>query len=103
MSNVQNLVERVVEVIRGSGIEPYFINGQHKDWEIGDQPPKRTMGVDQTFRYNHSDLENVTVTITVSEWTGCTGKRLLKIKVPANASDKAIQNRINKALAVYNA
>lgn len=108
MSNVQNLVERVAEAIRKNGIEPYFIDGHHKDWKIGDHPPKRTMDVAQTFRYNHSDLENITATITVSEWTvsrygSCTGKQLLKIKVPANASDKVIQNRINKALAVYNA
>lgn len=99
---VQELLNRVVEAFRTRGIEPYWIEHQHKGWQLGELPPELTIHVYQTFRQNHSRLENVTVTIEVTRWNKTTGKRLARLKVPKDASDKVINNRIDKALEYFN-
>lgn len=108
MSAVENLIDRLVEGFRKNGVEPYYINGVHPNHKIGDMPPKRTVDIEQTFRQNHSSLENVTATISVTEWTEssvyglATGKRLFKVKCDSKASDKVIHNRVMKTLEAYN-
>lgn len=99
------LLDRVVEGFRTKGVEPWWINYKHEpDTDI---VPNKTIHVHETDRMNYRyDLENVTVTIEVTEWErenygGASGKRLFKIKVPKNASDKVINNRIDKALEYY--
>ena len=102
---VEKLLDRVVEGFRSKGVEPWWINYKHETWN--DVVPNKTIHVHETDRQNYRyDLENVTVTIEVTEWEhefgGCaSGKQIFKTKVPKNASDKVINNRINKALEYY--
>lgn len=98
MNQVTELLDRVVEALRESGIEPYFIDGFHKGWIAGEYPDGIQLDVKQTFRMNNRDLENVTVTIDVVNWNGRSGHRIARIKVPKNASDKVINNRVEKVL-----
>lgn len=98
MNQVTELLDRVVEALRNKGIEPYFIDGVHKGWIAGEYPDGIQLNVKQTFRMNNRDLENVTVTIEVTDWNGRSGHMLARIKVPKNASDKVINNRIEKVL-----
>lgn len=104
---VSNLLDKVVEGIRSRGVEPYWINYElTDDSKRTQETPDKTIHVKETCRINHKDLENVTVTIEVTTWkTDAYGWRLgkdVKIKVPKNASDKVINNRITKALEYYN-
>lgn len=65
--------------------------------------PEVTAHIDETFRRNYSELENVTVTIEIVRWTkeyvcSASGKRIARIKVPKDASDKVINSRVEKAI-----
>lgn len=100
---VQELLERVVEGLREAGVEPWWINYTHRRRAEDEQMPRITVHVRQTRRQNHSSLDNVTVTVEISEWTttkcgGQIGKRIAMVKVPKDASDKVIKNRVEKVL-----
>lgn len=46
-------------------------------------------------------MENVTATIAVINWEKSSGKRVVKINVPKDASDKVIKSRVLKAIEAY--
>ena len=93
MANVKDLLNRTIAEVEARGYRVWFVNNVHSNFgegfpvEVGGT--YRTIDVNETFRYNHSEKENVTVTISVSEWIksqyGGSGERIFKIKVPANA------------------
>ncbi len=93
------LLDRVVKALTDKGYKPHFIQYQS---DTKERVGNRTIDVHETQRINHRKLDNVTVTIEVVEWNGHTGKRIAKIKVPKDASDKVINNRVEQAIAVYN-
>ena len=100
---VQDLLNRVVESFRAKGIEPYFIGFRKSEAYKGKEMPEVTIGISETFRQNYSELENVTVTIEIVRWTkedaySSLGKRIARIKVPKDASDKVINSRVEKAI-----
>lgn len=107
MTAVQNLLERTIAELKNAGLNPYFINGYHEPDEHK-HPEGIQLNVKETFRVNNTlekNLENVTVTIEVTNWTNegtwATGKCVAKIKVPKDASDKVIKNRVAKVLEYY--
>jgi len=108
MTAVQNLLERTIAELKNAGLNPYFINGYHEPDER-ERPEGIELNVKETFRVNNTlekNLENVTVTIEVANWTNDgafgIGHRVAKIKVPKDASDKVIKNRVAKVLEYYN-
>lgn len=98
---VKGLMDRVIEAFRGKGYEPFWINRVRSD-RVSETAPSKTIGVSETFRMNNVRLDNVTVTIEVTEWEGHSGRRIFKTKVPKNASDKVINNRVDKVIEVLN-
>lgn len=105
MTNVQILLNRVVEGLKEKGYKPYWINYIHTPDE-NNIFPRTTIDVKETVRMNHNNLENVTVTIGITRWrrTEYGGHRGIKgetVKVPANASEKVLKNRINKVIEAY--
>lgn len=104
---VQDLLERTVNALTERGYAPFYINGSAVDRTA--KTPKRTINAHETFRRNHRDEENVTVTIEITEWHAphgnvwlSTGKDLAKIKVPKDASKKVLNNRVEKAIEIIN-
>lgn len=91
------LLDRVLKCFKERNIEPYWIEHYHENsnWKT---IPEFTLDVYQTYRINHHTLDNVTVTIEVAKWNQYSGHRIAKIKVPKDASDKVINNRIDKAI-----
>lgn len=96
------LLERVYAELMNRGIEPVGIEtfGDWRDQENGE----RFITIQTVNRHNGTE-ENVTAQIDVMEMTsgkkgdGCRCmKRVFSIKVPKEASDKVIKNRIDKAL-----
>jgi hypothetical protein len=62
----------------------------------------RFINVEETYRSNGTE-ENVTATISVSIADGIHSTRIVfKVKVPKDASDKVINNRIDKTIAEFN-
>lgn len=102
---VQDLLNRVVDSFRAKGIEPYFICYRINEAYKGEEMPEITVDIRETMRQNHSELENVTVTIQIVRWTKgySFGKRIAKIKVPKDASEKVINSRVEKAIEYINA
>ena len=98
---VKNLMNRVIEAFRNKGHEVYWINHIRSE-KVSSTLPHKTIAVLETFRMNHTELDNVTVTIEVQEWEGHSGRRIFKTKVPKNASDKVINNRVDKVIEVLN-
>lgn len=100
MKDVQILLNRVVKEIENKGYELTFINHSSN----GRKLKEKTINVHETYRYNHSDKDNITVTIDITTWNliNNSGERRFKIKVPANASDKVISNRVDKVIEFYN-
>lgn len=107
--NAKALVKRVAEELERRGFEmeercygrmytskQEYING-HRYFEI-----------EEIYRNNATE-ENVTAKIIVTETIEviddyrCRIKQLGEIRVPKNASDKVIANRVNKAMEIYNA
>ena len=104
--NAYELLERVKTEFESNGFRfkdqgsNYY--SEH-EWKEG----ARLIGIKPTWRHNGTE-ENVTVTITALEidkiWSETSGRYKLPInfKVPKNASDKVIRNRVAKAIEEYN-
>ena len=100
------LTERVKSEFESNGFK-FKAQGSNyyteHEWKEGE----RLIGIKPTWRHNGTE-ENVTVTITVLEidkiWSKTSGRYKLpiNIKVPKNASDKVIKNRVAKAIESYN-
>lgn len=104
--NAYELIERVKSDFesRGFSFERFGNNfGTPHMYESG----ARFIYLEPTCRHNGT-VENVTATISVFEmdkiWGRCSGSlnTLLKVKVPKNASDKVIANRVSKAIEEFN-
>lgn len=104
--NAYELIERVKSEFETSGFE-FKAQGSDFYTEHVMKEGARFIGLNPTWRHNGTE-ENVTVTIKVFEvatvWSETSGslKTKIKIKVPKNASDKVIANRVYKALEAYN-
>lgn len=89
------LVERIVNEMNKRGIEPDGIIR----WDGGQKPiGTRLIGVEPVYRRNGTS-EDVSVKIVIYEEVKLGMMQIAKIKVPGGASDKVINNRIDKALA----
>lgn len=104
MTTVQTLQARVVDALQQRGINGSKYNGTIKGdtrWWSEKNEIQRDIMVDETFRQNHADLENVTVRAEVIEWDGCSGTVIARVKVPKDASDRVIENRVEQVLRAY--
>lgn len=98
------LLERTIDALRAEEHEPWYINGSHKsNGSFPEETPRKVIAVEETWRRNYKEEKNVTVTIYVIEWNiSCSSaKRTEKIKVPKEASEKVLKNRVEKAIAIY--
>ena len=96
---VKELLARTVDALRAEGYEPTWINFTQRN---ADEPlPQKTFNVHETYRINHNKEANVTVTIEITSWSGIFGKRLGKVNVPKDASEKVLKNRVEKAIEIY--
>lgn len=106
--NAQALAKRVVEELNRRGFEMKQIGNSvftsKQDYVEG----SRYFYIEETYRQNATE-ENVTAKLKVYEngvaWKVdlCATKYLGEVKIPKNASDKVIANRVNKAMEIYNA
>lgn len=88
------LVERIVSEMNKRGIEPDGI----VLWDGGSKPlGTRLIGVEPVYRSNGTS-EDVSARIVIDEVVKFGEIRIAKIKVQGGASDKVINNRIDKAL-----
>ena len=80
----------------------HHYSSDYTKWEKGG----RDIVIFPTQRHNGTE-ENVTVTIEINELRcvygeGCaSGKRIFSTRVPKNASNKVIQNRVLKTIAAF--
>lgn len=104
--NACELSDKVKAEFESHGINFSHIGCSHynsnTEWVKG----ARIIFIDPTWRRNGTE-EDVTVTVHVSEFTKVIGysastKEIIRIKVPKNASDKVIQNRVSKVINAYN-
>lgn len=107
-TQVWQLLERVLSTMTEEGIEPLFINGAGmaaQTEKLKNNPGVRYVAVGITHRHNGT-AENTTCKIRVEETCGFHGlyrKVICKVKVPKNASEKVIRNRIEKIKEFLNA
>lgn len=104
--NANKLSERIAAEFARNGFALEY-NGQFwhtgLDVKVGDCE----FVIEETYRHNGT-VENVTSKISVSEIIEVINedmyrvKHLVEIKIPKNASDKVIANRVAKAIAAYN-
>ena len=100
MSKAGELMERVLSKMEERKLYAYYKNGIHNK---GEEVPagfsytdEKHLSVMETYRSNGTE-ENVTVTIE-----GCirlsdySSRRVLKVKVPKNASDRVIDRRLDE-------
>lgn len=75
----------------------FSVNQQ--DWRKGYTVGLRAVWVAPTYRHNGAP-EDVTVTMRVFETTNVygAGKIIAKIKIPKNASENVLNNRVQKAI-----
>ena len=99
-SKAFHLMERVVKALQDRGITPMWLNGIGFADELDQlKEGDKIVSVRTVYRSNATS-EDVSAEIAVSEvkmgrnymWE----ERLMKIKVPKDASDKVIGNRIDK-------
>lgn len=101
--NAINLFERTTENIKSRGYQITWLSEQNHWFAIGEHKKKgdRHINVYITYR-NNGTFENVTVILEVIETLneyGC-GKIIAKIKIPKNASDRVLNNRIDRAISI---
>lgn len=97
-----DLLVRVYNAIIANGIEVWSINNRGDNCQL--VVGNKHISISEVYRRNGTS-ENVSVDIGVYEVTGVTQyggslRRLGHVNVPKCASDKVIQNRISKALAM---
>ena len=101
--NAVNLLKRAMESFAARG---YTATGLSKsnDWFAIGEPKKkgdRHISAFTTYR-NNGTAENVTVTLEIIEALndhGC-GRIITIIKIPKNASDRVLNNRIDRAISI---
>lgn len=98
-SKAVELLKRVVESAEARSLSFVFISGlgntkEYEQIEIGE----KYLACDTVYRHNGTN-ENVSVDIQVYQKTSNNGsKRLLKVRVPKDASDNVINKRITAAV-----
>ena len=90
------LLERVVKALDERGLEPDVIEGLSINLKEG-----KVIFVETVYRHNGTN-ENVNVKLAVAEHEGHRIKHLIEVKVPKDASDKVINNRIDKITQYLN-
>ena len=88
------LVERIVDEMNKRGIEP---DGIAYSYDSRKPLGTRLIGVEPVYRHNGTS-ENVSAKIVIQEEVKYGIMQIAQIKVPGGASDKVINNRIDKAL-----
>ena len=96
---IKELLARTVDALRAEGYEPDWINFARRN--ANEPLPQKTFHVYETCRRNHIQEDNVTVTISITSWSGDWGKTLGKVKVPKDASEKVLKSRVKKAIEIY--
>ena len=112
MSKASELLDRVLYRMGERNIFPYYVNGYHDENKRFTENGNKIINVSETFRMNGvgHGMENVTVTINVyrAEREAIYGNKpcalypVLKVKVPKDASDRVIDNRIAKVEVAIN-
>ena len=98
-----NLSKRVKENFEARGYTVEILSKSNDWFSIGGYKKRgdRRIFARDTYRHNGT-AENVTVTLEIIETLnvhGC-GKIIAKIKIPKNASDRVLNNRIDKAISI---
>lgn len=101
MSKASELMERVLSKMEERRMYAYYKNHVHSKEEVIPEyhNPSKVLGCMETWNRNNGTEENVTVTIegiktNDPSWLG--GIRVLKVRVPKNASDKVIDKRLDE-------
>ena len=104
MRNVDMLKDRVIKALRDRGFE--VNEGKFTAYTVHEKKAgEKWIWIHETYRGNGTD-ENVTVTMEVQTYHEAYDfeigfgmiSTLAKFKVPKNASDKVINNRIDKCI-----
>jgi hypothetical protein len=104
----RELVSKITNEFEKNGIELKNVYGDVWRSEHEYVTGERYFMCEETHRRNGTAV-NVTATIFVHEvgtvWgtMSCSLRQLAKIKVPKNASDKVVANRVSKAIEAFNA
>ena len=97
------LLEKVIKALENESVDAYFVQHTHVPQAYDKEADINTIGskylhVSILHRHNATEV-NVSVRIDVVEKTGeWKYTRLARIKVPKDASDKVIKNRVAAAL-----
>lgn len=97
-----NLIKRTVENFADRGYTVESLSKSNDRYAVGEHKKRGDRHINFFITYrNNGTYENVTVTLEVIEALNdrC-GKRIVKIKIPKNASDRVLNNRINRAIAI---
>lgn len=97
-------MERVLDRMEQRKLYAYYKDHFHdKKEEIpAYYNPDKLIDVEETWNRNNGTPENVTVTIDCSERTSeYSARRVLKVRVPKNASDKVIDRRLDEVEKWY--
>lgn len=98
-----NLIKRTVENFADRGYTVKSLSKSNNWFAVGEHNKRGDRHINFFITYrNNGTYENVTVTLEVIEALndiGC-GKRIAKIKIPKNASDRVLNNRIDRAIAI---
>lgn len=106
--NARELLTRVIAEFEKNGVtlNNVYSNVWRSDHEY--KSGERRFYVSEVYRHNGTE-ENTTVKIIVDEvnkvWgaQSCSLIEVIALKVPKNASDRVIANRVKKAIEAYNA
>ena len=105
MSQAHELLKRITAELTDRGFQLY-------EWNYGRMVGTRDPDLDypagvkhifaqETYRSNHTP-ENVTATITIEVTLNEHSSRtIFRVKVPKNASDRVLKNRVDKVLAEF--
>ena len=105
--NAKNLVKRVADCFAENGIKTVNHFGSQHYSEHQNVSGERFFLIDEVHRHNGTS-ENVTARIEVLEvktvWSemSCSLKTIDVIKIPKNASDRVISNRVLRAIESFN-
>lgn len=105
MSKANELMARVIDRMTARGLNPCFVNYMRKKDRPFTEINGKRVNIAETRRRNGTE-EDVTVTLEVDiqlESEFGTRKRIFKIKVPKDASERVIDKRLDKVEEILNA
>ena len=95
------LLEKCLVELQKRGIDPYYINGIHvpQAYDTEQSYDGNYISISTVYRSN-ATAQNVSVRLTYYVPSSKYSSRVIATeKIPKNASEKVINNRINKVLA----